>query len=84
MAHFSAYKQFIQRKMDNQIDSIEEMMKPTKKHRGIFLTCFFCIVVVQLLTGYQLYRTAESYNVRLSTVLLALVVGWWQKWVGHQ
>ncbi|KAK8795953.1 hypothetical protein WA171_003919, partial [Blastocystis sp. BT1] len=38
------------------------MMKPTKKHRGIFLTCFFCIVVVQLLTGYQLYRTAESYN----------------------
>ncbi len=75
MAHFSAYKPPIQRKMDNQIDSIEEMMKPTKKHRGIFLTCFFCIVVVQLLTGYQLYRTAESYNVRLSTILLALVVG---------
>ena len=49
--------------MESQLDSIETIMKPTKQYRGFFLFCYFIIIVAELLTGYQLYRIAETYSV---------------------
>lgn len=51
--------------MDNDgIERLETIMKPTKKHRGVLLFIYFLTVSLQAVVGMQLYRLAESYNVR--------------------
>ena len=55
--------------MNNGVEKLEHMMKPTKKHRGVLLFSYFLTIMFQALMGMQLYHIADEYNVQL--VLLA-------------
>ena len=55
---------------DVQLESFENMLKPTRKHRGVLLLLYFAVVVVQGFTSYQLYNTVLSYTV--STCLVGI------------
>ena len=55
---------------DVQLESFENMLNPTRKHRGVLLLLYFAVVVVQGFTSYQLYNTVLSYTV--STCLVGI------------
>ena len=48
---------------DRQLESFEEVLKPTKKHRGVLLILYFAIVILQGFLSYRLYCDVESFNV---------------------
>lgn len=48
---------------DAQLESFENMLKPTRKHRGVLLLLYFGVVVVQAYTSYKLYNEVLSYIV---------------------
>lgn len=50
--------------MDSNYESLEKLLKPTKKHRGILLVFFLCLSVVQVITTYNLYGSVDRAVVR--------------------
>ena len=45
-------------------ESIEQMLKPTRKRRGILLILFFVLASIQVASSLQ--YAADAYNVRKS------------------
>ena len=48
---------------DRQLESFEEVLKPTKRHRGVLLILYFAFVILQGFLSYRLYCDVESFNV---------------------
>ena len=46
--------------------SIEQMLKPTRKRRGILLILFFVLASIQVASSLQIQYAADAYNVRKS------------------
>ena len=55
---------------DVQLESFENMLKPTRKHRGVLLLLYFAVVVVQGYTSYTLYKDVLSYTVSIRLIVL--------------
>ena len=51
--------------MENNLDSIEQMLKPTRKRRGLLLILFFVLSIIQMGTSYQLRYESDKYNVTI-------------------
>ena len=47
-------------------ESIEQMLKPTRKRRGILLILFFVLASIQVASSLQIQYVADAYNVRKS------------------
>ena len=45
-------------------ESIEQMLKPTRKRRGILLILFFVLASIQVASSLQIQYAADAYNVR--------------------
>ena len=55
---------------DVQLESFENMLKPTRKHRGVLLLLYFAVVVVQGYTSYTSYKDVHSYTVSTRLIVL--------------
>lgn len=47
-------------------ESIEQMLKPTRKRRGILLILFFVLASIQVASSLQIQYAVDAYNVRKS------------------
>ncbi|KAK8825655.1 hypothetical protein WA577_000826, partial [Blastocystis sp. JDR] len=46
-------------------ESIEQMLKPTRKRRGILLILFFVLASIQVASSLQIQYAADAYNTRM-------------------
>ena len=49
-------------RMENA-ESIEQMLKPTRKRRGILLFLFFLLASIQVASSFQIQSASNAYNV---------------------
>ena len=45
-------------------ESIEQMLKPTRKRRGLLLILFFVLASIQVASALQIQSASSAYNVR--------------------